>query len=123
MARPADVVNIPEMFTRFDQRWSPKIIAEANGWHVKLVKAKGQFVWHTHDDTDEIFLVMSGTLVVELRDRRAVLSAGDVFVVPMGVEHRPDAGDGCEMVLLEPVGVPNTGAVSDERLSNADQWL
>lgn len=122
MARPDVVVNIAKKFAAFDDLWSPKIIMEANGWHMKLVKAKGQFVWHVHDDTDEVFLVVSGRLVVELRDRRAELSAGDVFVVPKGVEHRPDAGEGCEMMLLEPAGVPNTGTVVGE-LSNADQWI
>ena len=122
MAQPDVVVNIAKKFAAFDDRWSPKIIAEANGWHIKLVKASGQFVWHVHEDTDEVFLVTSGRLLVELRDRTAELSTGDVFVVPRGVEHRPDAGDGCEMLLLEPAGVPNTGAVVDE-LSHADQWI
>ena len=122
MARPDVVVTIAKKFAAFDDLWSPKIIMEANGWHMKLVKAKGQFVWHVHDDTDEVFLVVSGRLVVELRDRRAELSAGDVFVVPKGVEHCPDAGEGCEMMLLEPAGVPNTGTVVGE-LSNADQWI
>jgi mannose-6-phosphate isomerase-like protein (cupin superfamily) len=122
MAAPDTVVRIPEMFTRFDQHWSPKIVAEANGWHVKLVRAKGQFVWHTHDDVDEMFLVIAGTLTVHTRDRSVTLAQGDLFVVPRGVEHRPDAGDGCQVMLLEPAGVPNTGGV-DSDLANADEWL
>jgi len=123
MAYPNDVANISRKFTLFDDLWSPKIIAESNGWHVKLVKAQGQFTWHSHEDTDEIFIVDSGQLVVELRHRKVVLGAGDMFVVPRGVEHRPDAGDGCRMLLIEPEGVPNTGDVTDEILSNTDEWI
>lgn len=122
MARPEAPVSIDAMFDRIEDFWSPKIIAEANGWHVKLVKAEGKFVWHTHADVDEIFLLVSGRLTIHLPDREVTLLPGDVFVVPHGVQHQPDAGPGCEMMLLEPAGVPNTGDVVGE-LSAEDEWL
>jgi mannose-6-phosphate isomerase-like protein (cupin superfamily) len=122
MAQPGTVVSIREKCAAIHQLWSPKIVAEANGWHVKLVKAAGEFVWHAHEETDEIFMVISGELVVGLRDGQARLGPGDIYVVPRGVEHRPDAGSGCEMMLLEPIGVPNTGDVVD-RLSAVDEWI
>lgn len=123
MARPSSVVNIAQKLTTFDDTWSPKIIAEANGWHLKVVKAVGRFVWHSHPDTDEVFMVQAGTLHVETRSGTAVLGPGDIYVVPRGVEHRPDAGQGCHLLLIEPEGVPNTGEVVDDDLSNADEWI
>ncbi|MGH8824549.1 MAG: cupin domain-containing protein [Jiangellaceae bacterium] len=122
MTNTSTPVNIAERFTRFTERWSPKTIAEANGWHVKLVKADGEFVWHDHADTDEIFLVVSGRLVIRLQERPdAELGPGELFVVPRGVRHQPVA-ESCEMMLLEPVGVPNTGEV-DSELAATDEWL
>lgn len=123
MAYPNHIANISKKFASFDEIWSPKVIAEANDWHVKLVKARGQFVWHSHEETDEIFIVDSGRLVIELRNQKVALGPGDVFVVPKGVEHRPDAGDGCQLLLIEPDGVPNTGDVVDGDLSNQDEWI
>lgn len=104
-----DVRNLAQLLTRFDDHWSPKTIARLNDYEIKLVKIKGEFVWHTHDDTDELFLVLEGRLTIQLRDRDVHLSAGELFVVPAGLEHCPKADDEVSAVLIEPRGVVNTG--------------
>lgn len=104
-------VNLSEKFSRFDDLWNPKIVAELNGQHVKLAKIKGEFVWHTHDDADEMFLVIKGSMTIELRDQRVTLNEGEFFIVPRGVEHRPVAVDEAHIMLVEPAGTVNTGTV------------
>ncbi len=104
-------VNLSEKFSRFDDPWNPKIVAELNGQHVKLAKIKGEFVWHTHDNEDEMFLVIKGSMTIELRDQRVNLNEGEFFVVPRGVEHRPIAVDEAHIMLFEPAGTVNTGTV------------
>ncbi|MBA2956276.1 cupin domain-containing protein [Nocardioides sp. MAH-18] len=104
-----DVVDINEKFDLFSERWSPKLVASLNDYEVKLVKIQGEFVWHTHEDTDELFLVVDGRLTIQLRDRDVVLGPGQLFVVPRGVEHCPRADDEVKVLLLEPAGVVNTG--------------
>ena len=122
MAAPDRPVNLSDALSRFDETWSPKIVAEANGWQVKVVKADGEFVWHDHPETDELFQVLSGRLLIRLDGRPAVeLGPGDVYVVPRGLRHQPVAV-GCEMLLLEPAGVPNTGDV-DSELAHDAEWL
>lgn len=124
MATPDSVVNLKEKFAAFDDRWSPKIVAAINGLHVKVVKVEGEFVWHDHQDTDEFFLVLSGRLTIELRDRPAVmLGPGELFVVPSGVEHRPIADEVCELLLLEPAGLVNTGEAESELTAATDEWV
>ncbi len=123
MAAPHDVVSIREKFGTFDELWSPKIVAEANGWHLLIVKAQGEFTWHHHVDLDEVFMVVSGQLKIAMPDRDVCLDAGDIFVIPRGVEHRPDAGDGCELILLEPAGEPNTGNVGAHELTAVEEWI
>jgi mannose-6-phosphate isomerase-like protein (cupin superfamily) len=124
VAAPGTVVNLREKLDAFDERWSPKIIAEVNDLHVKAVKLEGQFVWHRHDDTDEMFLVAAGELTIRLRDRDDVtLGAGDLFVVPRGVEHCPVADEVCEVLLLEPVGTVNTGDAPTTDRSTAGEWI
>ena len=103
------VVNLAEAFATVRDHWSPRIIAQINDFHVKAVRLKGAFVWHAHADTDELFLVTRGRLVIRLRDREVALGAGDLFVVPRGVEHQPVADEECEVLLIEPVGTANTG--------------
>jgi len=110
-----DRVNLSSAFSSFHDQWSPKIIAELNGQHVKIAKLLGEFVWHHHDSEDELFLVHRGRLRMEFRDRTVVLEAGDLLVVPRGVEHRPVAAEEVELVLFEPAGTLNTGNVLDER--------
>lgn len=104
-----DVVDINQKFGLFAEHWSPKLVARLNDYDVKLVKVKGQFVWHTHEDTDELFLVIEGQLTIQLRDRDVVLGPGQLFVVPRGVEHCPRADAEVKALLLEPAGVVNTG--------------
>ena len=124
MAAPHSVVNLDEKFAAFDQKWSPKVIGEFNDTQLKAVKVKGDFVWHTHEETDEFFLVRSGRLTIRLRDREDVtIGPGEFFIVPSGVEHCPSAEGECEILLLEPVGVVNTGGVSDSDLTAQDEWI
>jgi mannose-6-phosphate isomerase-like protein (cupin superfamily) len=110
-----DGIDLREKFAAFSEHWSPRIVAELNGQHVKLVKFRGEFVWHHHDHEDELFLVHRGAFRMEFRDRVVELSAGDMIVVPRGVEHRPVADQEVEVVLFEPAGTLNTGNVVDER--------
>lgn len=124
MATPDKVVNLDEKFAVFDTHWSPKTIGEINDMQLKAVKVQGEFVWHTHDDTDEFFLVRSGVLTIHLRDREDVtVGPGEFFIVPKGVEHCPSAPNECEVLLLEPVGVANTGEVSDSDLTAEEEWI
>lgn len=106
----AGKVNLQEQFARLDDYWSPKIVASVNDYDVKLVKVQGEFVWHQHDATDEVLLVMAGQLRIQLQDRDdVVLSLGEMFVVPRGVRHRPVADAETHLVLLEPHETLNTG--------------
>ena len=104
-----DVVDLGQKFELISEHWSPKLVATLNDYEVKLVKVQGEFVWHTHEDTDELFLVVEGQLTIQLRDRDVVLGAGQLFVVPRGVEHCPRADAEVKALLLEPSGVVNTG--------------
>ena len=108
-------VKLSEKFARFDKPWSPKIVAELNDAYVKVVKLEGEFVWHHHDDEDELFWVVSGRLRMELRDGEVILEPGELLVVPRGVEHRPVAEGETHVVLIEPKTTLNTGNVRDER--------
>lgn len=108
-------VNLTDAFSSFDDRWSPKIVAELNGQHVKIAKLLGEFVWHHHESEDELFLVHRGRLRIEFRERTVELGAGEMLVVLRGVEHRPVALEEVELVLFEPAGTLNTGNVLDER--------
>ena len=110
-----DKINLAEKFGRFAEYWQPKIVAELNGQQVKLAKFKGPFVWHHHDNEDEMFLVHRGSFRMELRDRTVTVNAGDFIVVPRGVEHRPVADEEVEVVLFEPASTLNTGNVRSER--------
>jgi mannose-6-phosphate isomerase-like protein (cupin superfamily) len=104
-----DVRNLSDLLDRYSEHWSPKKIAELNDYDIKLVKIQGDFVWHSHDDTDELFLVVDGELTIQLRDRDVVLGAGELFVVPRGVAHCPRADREAAALLIEPRGVVNTG--------------
>jgi mannose-6-phosphate isomerase-like protein (cupin superfamily) len=108
-------VNLAAKLARFSEHWSPKIVAELNGQHVKLAKLKGEFVWHHHDDEDELFLVISGRLRMELRSGDITIEEGEFLVVPRGVEHRPVADEEVHVLLFEPASTLNTGNVSNER--------
>ncbi|WP_406219064.1 cupin domain-containing protein [Streptomyces decoyicus] len=108
-------VNIADKLSQFSDLWSQKRIADVNDYEVKLAKLKGEFVWHTHEDTDELFLVISGRLTLQLRDGDVVLGPGELFVVPRGVEHCPVADEETAILLLEPTGTLNTGDAGGPR--------
>jgi mannose-6-phosphate isomerase-like protein (cupin superfamily) len=108
-------VTLGSKFASFSDHWSPRIVGELNGQHVKVVKFVGEFVWHHHDHEDEMFLVHRGRFRMELRDREIELGAGDFLIVPRGVEHRPVADEEVEVILFEPAGTLNTGNVKSDR--------
>lgn len=109
MSSTNDTINLAEKLAQFSDHFAPRTVAQFNGHDIMLVKAKGEFVWHAHDDTDDFFLVLSGRLVIQLRDRDVTVGPGELFVVPRGVEHRPIAEDETCVLLIEPTGTPNTG--------------
>jgi mannose-6-phosphate isomerase-like protein (cupin superfamily) len=117
------VINLKEKLGKFSDRWSPRVIAELNDYQFKLVKLQGEFVWHQHDDTDEVFLVLEGRMSIEFRDRTVVLASGEMFVVPKGVEHRPFAQAECSVLLVEPCGVVNTGEAGGALTAANDVWI
>ena len=116
-------INFKDKLARFSDQWSPKIIAEMNEVQFKLVKIQGTFVWHDHEHTDELFLVINGSMTIEFRDGRVQLSSGEMFVVPKGVEHRPVAPEECHILLAEPRGLINTGNVGGELTAENDIWI
>jgi mannose-6-phosphate isomerase-like protein (cupin superfamily) len=117
MSGGAEKVALAAQFARIDEHWRPRIVAELNGQAVKLVKFQGEFVWHHHDEEDELFLVWRGRFRMEFRDRTVELGPGEALVVPRGVEHRPVADEEVEVLLFEPAATRNTGNVVDERLT------
>ncbi|MBR1277125.1 cupin domain-containing protein [Bradyrhizobium sp. AUGA SZCCT0283] len=107
-----DGIDLTEKLSTFSEHWSPRTVTQFNGCDVMVVKVKGEFVWHHHDDTDDFFLVLKGKLDIQLRDRTVTLGPGQMYVVPKGVEHRPVARDEVHLLLIEPTGTPNTGDVA-----------
>lgn len=117
-------INLKEKLSLISQHWQPRVIAQMNDYQFKLVKLEGEFVWHKHDQTDETFIVISGELRIEFRDGFVDLSAGEMFVVPRGVEHKPIASSESQVLLIEPVGVVNTGdALENEMTAKNDIWI
>lgn len=110
-----EVVNLRDKFTLIDRYWEPKIIAKLNGQVVKIAKIKGEFVWHSHVDEDELFLILSGKMDIHLRDRIVTLQPGEFYIVPRGVEHKPVAHEETHILMFEPTGTLNTGNVRNER--------
>jgi len=108
-------INLSEKFSLFNEYWNPKIVVELNGQHVKLVKFKGPFVWHHHENEDELFYVVRGNFDMEFRDKTITVNQGEFIVVPRGVEHRPNAKDEVEVMLFEPASTLNTGNIENER--------
>ena len=109
-----DKINLAEKLASFGERFSPKIVGYLNDYKLEVVKAKGAFVWHSHEETDDFFLVLHGRLTIQLRDRDVELSAGELFVVPRGVEHCPKADEEAHVLLIEPAGTVNTGDAGGE---------
>ena len=104
-----DKISLSEKLATFSEYWSPRTVAQLNNYDVMVVKVKGEFVWHKHDETDDFFLVLKGKLDIQLRDRTVSLGPGEMYIVPKGVEHRPVAQEEVHMLLIEPTGTPNTG--------------
>jgi mannose-6-phosphate isomerase-like protein (cupin superfamily) len=115
-------VNLAAKLASIDEHWAPRIVAHLNDYEFKVVKLQGEFVWHAHADTDEAFLVLAGELTIEMRAGDVRLRAGELYVVPRGVEHRPVATSECHALLIEPAGTPNTGDAGGER-TRAARWI
>jgi len=116
-------INLLEKLGKFSDQWSPRVIAEMNDYQFKLAKIQNDFVWHDHPDTDEAFLVVEGSMSIDFRDGRVDLQAGELYVVPKGVEHKPYAKDECKILLIEPRGVTNTGDAGGELTAQSDVWV
>jgi mannose-6-phosphate isomerase-like protein (cupin superfamily) len=117
------VVNLQEKLALFSEHWSPKVVARMNDYEIKVVKLQDEFVWHSHEETDELFLVIDGRLTIQLRDGDVSLGPGEMYVVPQGVEHCPIAEGEVSAMLIEPVGVVNTGDAGGERTATYDDGL
>src|SRR6187551_1884823 len=120
---PPSKINLAEKFGLFSDRWSPRVVAALNGQEVKLVKLQGEFVWHHHEAEDELFLVVDGVLKMEFRDGAVSLSAGEMIVVPRGVEHRPVADHEVSVLLFEPAATLNTGSAGGARTVAKPAWI
>jgi mannose-6-phosphate isomerase-like protein (cupin superfamily) len=116
-------INFAQKFGLLSEQWQPRVVAELNDYQFKLVKLQGDFVWHSHNDTDEAFLVLEGELRIDFRDGAVRVAAGEMYVVPKGVEHKPCADGEVKMLLIEPRGVPNTGDQGGERTVPNDLWI
>jgi mannose-6-phosphate isomerase-like protein (cupin superfamily) len=116
-------INFQENFANFSEHWSPKIIAQMNDYHFKLVKFRGDFIWHNHDDTDEVFIVLNGEMSIEFRDGMVELKKGELFVVPKGAEHKPSAEKECEIMLVEPAGTINIGDIGGDLTAKDNIWI
>lgn len=116
-------INFRQKFALFDEQWQPKVVAEMNDYQFKIVKLQGDFIWHNHKDTDEAFIVIDGELRIDFRDGAVRVSAGEMFVVPKGVEHKPYAEEKVRLLLIEPRGVLNTGHEGNDRTAQNDVWI
>lgn len=116
-------INFKEKLATFNKHWSPRVIAEMNDYQFKLVKVLGDFVWHEHPDTDEVFIVLEGSLDIEFKDDKVTLMTGEMYVVPKGVEHRPVAKEECQIMLVEPRGIVNTGDAGGQLTAENDIWV
>lgn len=116
-------INFKDKLTKFSEHWSPKIIAQMNDYHFKVVKVQGEFLWHDHPETDEVFIVLKGQLEIQFRDGGVRLNEGEMFVVPKGLEHKPLAEHECHILLVEPAGTVNTGNVVDEKTAPDEVWI
>ena len=116
-------INLKEKLSKFSEHWSPKVIAEINDYQFKLVKIKGDFVWHNHADSDEAFIVIEGKMSIEFEDKTVELSEGEMYVVPKGVEHKPHAEKECQVMIIEPRGIVNTGNTHGDLTASNDVWI
>jgi mannose-6-phosphate isomerase-like protein (cupin superfamily) len=116
-------INLRSKFNLFSELWQPKVIAEMNEYQFKVVRIHGDFVWHSHEATDESFIVLEGDLRIDFRDGAVQIGAGELYVVPKGIEHKPFAQHEVKLMLIEPRGVPNTGDQGGERTAQNDVWI
>jgi mannose-6-phosphate isomerase-like protein (cupin superfamily) len=116
-------INLLEKLSLIEEQWSPRIIAQMNDYHFKLAKIEGEFIWHSHPETDEVFIVLKGNLRIDFRDFHTELSEGEMCVVPRGVEHKPVALEVCQIMLIEPAGTLNTGDAGGERTIAEELWI
>ncbi len=123
MTQAKDRINLKEKLVLFDELWTPKLVAKVNNTDIRLSKIQGEFVWHHHDDTDELFLVLKGELLLRLPDRDVRLREGEMFVVPRGVEHKPVAEEEAHLMTIELEGQPSTGNVRNERTVESPEWI
>lgn len=118
-----NTINLKDKLAKFSDHWSPKVIAELNDYQFKLVKIQGEFVWHNHPNTDEVFFVIEGCMNIEFENETVQLNEGEMLVVPKGVEHKPYADSECKVMLVEPRGVVNTGDADSELTADNDVWI
>ena len=118
-----NVVNLADKFALVTKQWDPKVVAQLNDYHFKIAKIQGEFVWHSHPETDEVFLVVDGSLVIQLRDGVLKLGPGELCVIPKGVEHKPAAEEECQILMVEPAGTLNTGDAGGERTIEETEWI
>lgn len=116
-------INFDQKFKEIDDYWSPKIVAQMNNYEFKIAKIKGDFIWHSHRDTDETFIVLDGNMAIKFRDSEVFLQKGEMFVVPAGVEHKPSAEGECKIMIVEPKGVRNTGEIKNHLTSENGIWV
>lgn len=120
----SNVVNFKEKFSKFNELWSPKIIAQMNDYHFKLAKVKGDFTWHDHKDSDEVFIVIEGSVRIDIVDEESIfLEEGEMFVVPKGVKHKPYSETECKLLIIEPAGTVNTGEAGGELTAESNVWI
>jgi mannose-6-phosphate isomerase-like protein (cupin superfamily) len=116
-------INLKDKLSRFTEHWSPKIVAQLNNYHFKLAKGEGDFVWHKHDDTDEVFLLIEGELTIHFRDGSVLLKPGEMFVVPKGLEHKPSFGVESSVLIIEPAGTAKAGDTDDDIAATEEVWI
>jgi mannose-6-phosphate isomerase-like protein (cupin superfamily) len=123
IAMKFESINLKKKLAKFSDHWSPKVIGQMNDYQFKLVKIQGHFTWHDHKDTDEVFIVLEGEMSIDFRDGRVNLAKGEMFIVPKGREHKPFAEKECQILLIEPKGVVNTGEVKSDLTAENDVWI
>ena len=122
-SKPYQPISFAGKFALFSEQWQPKVIAELNDYQFKIARLEGDFIWHDHKDTDEAFIVLEGELRIDFRDGAVTLKAGEMYVVPKGVEHKPFAEKEVKLMLIEPRGVPNTGHEDSQRKAENNVWI
>jgi len=116
-------INFQKKYSKINEQWSPKVIAKMNDYQFKIAKIEGEFIWHKHDETDEVFIIVEGSMKIEFRDGSVNLKQGEMFVVPKGIEHKPIASKECKIINIEPSGTSNTGDTKSNRTVNGNDWI